>query len=155
MNSRVLQAMGKGLILGLIGGVGIMLLMAPSFTPKNSPELSTGIWLSEYFGEPAPWFVLILSLFTGLVMGYLAGIIEERRRLRLTLALIGVYFLDALITSLLIVFFDPSDGPPESVAILDVIKLALFSLIIPGIIIIPILSGFVMILEHWTRSRES
>lgn len=95
---------------------------------------------------------LALSLAVGGALGFLAGTLRERRRLRLLLVAALGYYLSALLISATLILSEPNYPGGFSAQLGGILLLSITGSLLYGIVMIPMLVGGVLILEGWTRS---
>lgn len=91
-------------------------------------------------------------LLTGAICGLIAGCIQTRRRLKLILCGIIVYWFDALIIAVLLTLATDQLEIVEKIT--GALWLGSVGALIFGIFVIPVIIIAALILEYWTRQRR-
>lgn len=94
---------------------------------------------------------LVLSLGVGGTLGFVAGTLQARRRLRLFLAAALGYYLSALLISAMLILSEPAYPGGLSAQLGGIFLLSITGSLLYGIVMVPMLVGGVLLLEAWTR----
>ena len=93
-----------------------------------------------------------LFLISASILGFVSYFINEKRKKRLILVSLLLYYIDALIVSVLIVFLAEEYGPTISNGIADAFYLSLAGAILFLPLIFPLVFLAVMLYEKWTSA---
>ncbi len=155
MSAHARNSILKGIIAGGICWLLLSPLVVRIFGIPAAASTEIGAMLSH--AAPILLFVCLLCMLAGVTLGTLGGFIEQKRRLKMALAGLGVYWLDALLVSIWLIFFS-NDSPPPDYTIWNRIwgafMLSLVGSLLYGIVLIPIVLIASLLLEKWTRKVD-
>lgn len=145
----MLKPVLKGTIIGAcVYGIAGMAMLVPAALSADKPGESKDELLYTLVYLLVP---MLLSLASGAVLGYLAGRLTQKRRLRLALFTILVYWLDALVVAGVLIL--PVENYPGglSAKLSGTLMASISGVLLYGVVLSPLFVGGVLILEYWTR----
>ena len=146
---KPMKALIKGAILGAgFYAIGALAFLVPVLLTAGKVGTRPPGVLSML---PAVLLPLLLSVGSGAALGWAAGQIQEKRRLRLLLLTVLVFWLDALSISGLLMFSEAGYPGGFWAQLTGMLMASMAGLLLYGIVLLPILAGAALTLEWWTR----
>jgi len=99
-----------------------------------------------------PVLMLVVTLITlsTACLGALAGFFRRHRTWKLLGSVTALYWVNAAIVAFLIMISEPGESVSE--ILLGVFGLSFAALFVPGLILLPVLFLFTLVLAFWTRA---